>query len=309
MHEHGDIIALDGGAWRLQAPLAASSYGVLWSAANAATGLAAALKLVNTDRMREAPEALRRHWRDSAAAELAFLRALQPWDGRHIVRLLDAGEVDGCPALALELLDGDLRALLAARGRPPLSQALEWIGQVNTALARVHQYGWRHLDLKPANLLVDAAGGTLKLADFGTCRRLDDRAAHAHAGTSGWQAPEQCTPGAGDGYRTDARSDYFALGALLYHLVTGERLRPVPAGAGTAAPAPGEAALFLRHAMHAGGCDEAGRAALALLRALLAPRPQDRPRHALDISRMLARARAAGDGNGDAGASRFRSAA
>jgi len=285
-----DIVTLTSAAWRLDAPLATSRYGVLWRATNAATGVPAALKLVNTEEMRLAPAPLRRHWCDAAAAEIAFLRALQPWDGRHIVRLLDAGTADGCPALALELLDGDLKTLLATRGTPPFGQALDWIAQVNGALARVHQYGWRHLDLKPANLLVDAAAGTLKLADFGTCRPLADAGAHDVAGTPGWQAPEQCAPAMSARCVTDARSDYFALGALFYHLVTGARL------ATHDGIAPAEASLFLARASGAG--HGAGAAALALLRTLTAPEPGDRPRHALDISRLLARVRDAAGGTG-----------
>jgi len=253
-------------------------------------------------------------WSACLEAEIAFLRALRPWDQRHIVRLLDSGEHGGQPAMALELLDGDLaRHLdgLRARGdAPSYAQALAWTAQVNAALAKVHQYGWRHLDLKPSNLLVDRHGG-LKLADFGTNRPLLDRAAHSYAGTANWQAPEQFFPGEDGRYLTDARSDYFALGALLYHIVTGAMLRFCSAcGAawrehgqdGAAALrarhqggmppilAADEAALYLQHAGLSGAA--AGEAALGLLRALLAPRPEQRPRHALDISRLIERARA-----------------
>jgi serine/threonine protein kinase len=306
MHAAGDIVTLTAGAWRLRTPLAASSYGVLWRADDVVTGQPAAIKLVNHEQMCRAPAALQRHWRDGADAEIALLRSLHPWDHRHIVRLLDAGIHLGHPALALELLDGDLAAHLAAHGRRagrwtiPYAQALDWTAQVHAALARVHQAGWRHLDLKPANLLIDAAANTLKLADFGTSRPLAD-GVHPYAGTPGWQAPEQRMPapaaesdaGAGARYQTDARSDYFALGMLLYYLVTGERLGyggagAVPASAATVL-APDETARFRRHAGTGGG----DGAALGLLRALLAPCPDARPRHALDISRLLARARAA----------------
>jgi serine/threonine-protein kinase len=314
MYEAGDIIALTGGAWRLRAPLAASSYGVLWRAASCATGEAAALKLVNLEQMALALPPLRARWTACAAGEIAFLRALQPWDRRHIVRLLDSGEHLGQPALALELLDGDLArhlAFLRARAEAPsLDQVLDWIGQVNAALARVHQYGWRYLDLKPANLLVDrsgsAAGGTitLKLADFGTNRALAEQDAHSYTGTASWQAPEQFFALDAGGYRTDARADYFALGALFYHLVTGALLRFSCACAearrehGTAGAAhPGqrgrlpavleadEAALFARQLLPHGPAVRA--AALALLRSLVAERPEQRPRHALEISRLL----------------------
>jgi len=313
MVEAGDIITLTAGAWRLRAPLAASSYGVLWQAESCLGAAPAALKMVNLEQMALALPPQRDAWRRCALGEIAFLRALQPWDRRHIVGLLDSGEHLGQPAIALELLDGDLaRHLDTLRGRSetvPFIQALDWIGQVNGALARVHQYGWRHLDLKPANLLLADGGATLKLADFGTSRALAVRDAHSYAGTASWQAPEQFFAGA-DGYRTDARADYFALGALFYHLVTGTLLRYSgacaaayrahgPAGAahlkaahGGALPAvldADEAALFVRRSFPHGPA--AREAALAMLRALLAPRPEQRPRHALEISRLLARVR------------------
>ncbi|WP_229412943.1 protein kinase [Massilia sp. WG5] len=315
MLEAGDIITLTAGAWRLREPLAGSSYGVLWRAEAAGGGQPAALKLVNTEQMGLALPPQRLRWTACLDAEIAFLRALRPWDQRHIVRLLDSGEHLGQPAMALELLDGDLAHHLdRMRGRgdvPSFDQALDWTAQANQALAKVHQYGWRHLDLKPANLLVDH-NGALKLADFGTNRPLLERAPHSYAGTANWQAPEQFFPDPDGAYRTDARSDYFALGALLYHLVTGAMLRFCSACGGAwrehgmegatvlrarhqgglpAILAPDEAALYLRHAGLASAA--AGEAALGLLRALLAPRPEQRPRHALEISRLIGRARAA----------------
>jgi serine/threonine-protein kinase len=305
MVEAGDIITLTAGAWRLLAPLGGSSYGQVWRAESVLDGLPAAVILVNRAQMDLALPPQRAAWRACFDAEIAFLRSLQPWDQRHIVRLLDSGEHDGLPALALELLDGDLAAHLAAlrsRGAGPgADRALAWVAQVNGALAKVHQYGWRYLDLKPANLLVDARGSVLKLADFGTNRPLLDSAAHSYAGTAAWQAPEQFFPDAGGRYRTDARSDYFALGALLYYLVAGIPLRFCAAcadayrthgaagagalGAPPAILAPDETALFLARAA-APDHD----ALLVLLRALLAPRPDARPRHALEISRLIARA-------------------
>jgi serine/threonine protein kinase len=311
MYHAGDIVALTASAWRLRHPLSASSYGVLWQAESVHGGVPAALKLVNLEQMALALPPQRPCWTRCAAAEIAFLRTLQPWDRRHIVGLLDSGSHLGQPAMALELLDGDLaRHLDALRARGAtvgLAQALDWTGQVNAALAKVHQYGWRHLDLKPSNLLLSGDRATLKLADFGTSRALLDRDLHAYTGTASWQAPEQFFAQEG-GYRTDARSDYYALGALLYHLVTGALLRHASACAdayrahgsagaaalraahGGALPptlAADEAALFARHV----GTPAAVDPVLALLRTLLAVRPDDRPRHALAISRLLARVR------------------
>ena len=305
MYEAGTIVSLAGGQYRLREALAGSAYGVVWRADSLHATGSIALKLVNLEQMGRAPSGLRARWLACAATEIAFLRGLAPWDGRHIVRLLDSGEHAGMPAMALELLDGDLAAWLqreAAHGRALApGRALAWIGQVNQALAKVHANGWRYLDLKPGNLLLDGASDSVKLADFGTNRRLDDLRAHTYAGTANWQAPEQFFPDAG-GYATEARTDYFALGALLYYLVCGRLLR-YSSACGQAWQAHGRdaAASLLAErekrpavlqadeaALFAGRLGAGAAAGLALLRALLAERPAERPRHALDISRGLA---------------------
>ncbi|MGH8855413.1 MAG: protein kinase domain-containing protein, partial [Telluria sp.] len=221
MVQQGSIVSLARGQYRLREPLGGSAYGVVWRA-DAPGGGSAAVKLVNTEQMARAPAALRGHWADSARKETCFLAGLAPWDGRHIVRLLDSGCHDGLPAMALELLDGDLAAHLAlqrAAGLPTGAlQALAWTAQVNQALAKVHAAGFRYLDLKPANLLLDRRSACLKLADFGTSRAQVDAPTHSYAGTARWQAPEQFFAQASGLYMADLRSDYFALGALLYYL-------------------------------------------------------------------------------------------
>jgi serine/threonine-protein kinase len=268
-----------------------------------------ALKLVNREQMACAGKALWPRWLDSARNEIGFLSALAPWDQRHIVRLLDSGTHEGLPAMALELYGCDLARHLAAarKGRRTMSfiRILEWIAQANQALAKVHQHGFRYLDLKPGNLLLDERG-QLKLADFGTIRPLADRAPHPYTGTARWQAPEQFYPAPGGGYDTDARTDYFALGALFYYLVAGQPLRfcsacgeafgrsgsthgarllqahgPAP----LACLLPAEANRF--HLLVEQQAPRAGNRALGLLRALLSPQRDGRPRHALEISRAL----------------------
>jgi serine/threonine protein kinase len=298
MHAAGSAITLGTDQFVLRERLAASAYGVLWRADGPMGPVA--LKLVNTGQMDRAAPLQRDAWTTSAHREIAFLRGLAPWDARHIVRLLASGEVDGLPAMALELLDGDLaRHDVSTVG---IDQALAWTGQLNQALAKVHSHGWRYLDLKPANVLLDRRAQLVKLADFGTNRALGDIDAHTYAGTASWQAPEQFFPGQDKRYRSDARSDYFSLGALLYYLVCGAPLR-YGAACGAAWRTHGrDGAVQLRAA--ANGAlptvlhdDEATRfarrggvRALPLLRALLAHDPAARPQHALAISRALAQA-------------------
>jgi len=300
MVQQGTIVSLTRGHYRLCEPLGGSAYGIVWCAA-APDGASVALKLVNTEQMARAPQALRGHWTDSAAAEIAFLSGLAPWDGRHIVRLLDSGDHAGLPALVLELLDGDLAAFLAHERNTAPIQALDWCAQVNQALAKVHAAGFRYLDLKPGNLLLDRASRTLRLADFGTSRPLHDTPTHSYAGTASWQAPEQFFPDADGRYLAGQRSDYFSLGALLYYLACGRMLR-YGAACGEAYGQHGRAGAAALRERHQGlppslapdeASDFAGRfgagavPATQLLQALLAPRPEARPRHALEISRML----------------------
>ncbi len=301
MVQQGTSITLARGQYRLREALGGSAYGVVWRADDMAGG-SVAIKLVNTGQMALAPASLRHHWIDAARAEEDFLSSLAPWDARHIVRLLDSGSHEGMPAMALELLDADLAAhLKAERGagrQPKLLQALDWIGQVNQALAKVHAAGFRYLDLKPGNLLLDRRTGGVKLADFGTSRPLLDAPTHSYAGTASWQAPEQFFPRARGLYAPHPRSDYFALGALFFWLVCGRMLKYGAACAQAYSAHGREGAAILRRE-HGGlpstlSPDEAasfaqaaGKEAADLLRSLLAPEPADRPNHALEISRAL----------------------
>jgi len=307
-HTANTVITLELGHYRLLEQIGTSAYGMIWRAAGPANTRDVALKFINQQQMARAEAPLREHWVRSARNEIAFLQALEPWDERHIVRLLDSGEHQGLPVLALELLATDLgKHMVALKSRSetiPLPRLLGWISQINQALAKVHQYGWRYLDLKPANVLLDWGLQNVKLADFGTNRYGIQGQTHSYAGTANWQAPEQFFPAAQGLYQSDASSDYFSLGAMFYFLVTGglplrfcsacgnafrshqaagaECLRQAEGGRIPATLHEDEAARFAA-ALPVSARD----AALALLRALLQADPAQRPRHAIQISRML----------------------
>ncbi len=306
------IITLELGHYRLREQIGGSAYGVIWRANGPRATRDVAIKLINQQQMERALPAQRARWVESASSETAFLQSLEPWDERHIVRLLDSGWHDGLPVLALELMATDLgrhSSTLRAHGASAgLPLVLDWIAQINQALAKVHQYGWRYLDLKPANVLLDEHLNTVKLADFGTNRLLAQLHPHSYAGTANWQAPEQFFPGAGGAYVTDARSDYFSLGAMFYFLVTGGLPLRFCSDCGQAYREHHTAGAELLRSRNGGAIptplnqDEEARfatriasthpraqdAALALLRALLQADPEQRPRHAIQISRMLA---------------------
>lgn len=145
---------------------------------------------------------------------------------RHIVAVTDVISVLGAPGLVLEFIDGpNLEQLLA--GEPlSLPQADSLARGLLAGMAAAHQLGIVHRDLKPANVLLawEEDSWIPKIADFGVAKVLDEERFHrtrtgVGLGTPMYMAPEQTV----DASRVDQRADVFALGAILYELVTGER--------------------------------------------------------------------------------------
>jgi serine/threonine protein kinase len=145
----------------------------------------------------------------------------------HLVPIYHAGEaeVDGKRLLYLvmPLLQGSLRDLRQREGRLPPSEAARLILQVADGLEAAHRSGFVHRDIKPGNVLLDVGGHPL-LADFGIalelCSANGSRTATQTGkvmGTPGYMAPEQLSGGA-----IDQRADVYALGAVLYELLTGQ---------------------------------------------------------------------------------------
>lgn len=228
MPKTGDRLRLPQGRYRLESLIGASSYGEVWGA-RTLMGKAVAIKFVRADTMDQAAPEDRQRWLEGLRKEAEFLKHLSRQETHHIVRSVDAGDWQGLPVLVMERMNENLldHVLNLRRDglRPPFPLIVEWMGQINAALAAIHRHGWRYLDLKPSNLLLSGDGKTLKAADFGTNRPRREATGHSFAGTIGWQAPEQFIPaeknGSGYVYRTDHRADYFALGLVFYFLVTG----------------------------------------------------------------------------------------
>jgi eukaryotic-like serine/threonine-protein kinase len=138
-----------------------------------------------------------------------------------IVQVYEVGERDGCPYLALELVEGgNLRQKLNGAPLPP-EQAAQLVAQVARAVSYAHQQGIVHRDLKPANILL-TADGTPKIVDFGLAKRLDadmgQTRSGAVIGTPSYMAPEQAE---GKSKEVGPLADVYALGAILYELLTG----------------------------------------------------------------------------------------
>jgi RNA polymerase sigma factor (sigma-70 family) len=126
--------------------------------------------------------------------------------------------------LVMDLVEGTDLARVRAAGPVAVAQAVRWVAEAADALEHAHGQGIVHCDLKPSNLLLDAAG-RIRVADFGLARAVADERPAVTAGTEGFMAPEQVDPSRGP---ITPRTDVYGLGAVLSALLAGAA--DVPAG-------------------------------------------------------------------------------
>jgi eukaryotic-like serine/threonine-protein kinase len=154
----------------------------------------------------------------------------------HIAAIYGIEESDDVRALVMELVEGEDLSQRIARGAIPLDEALPVARQIADALEAAHEQGIIHRDLKPANIKV-RPDGTVKVLDFGLAKALNPASAvgvdpmssptiSLHAtqagiilGTAAYMSPEQAK-----GRPVDKRADLWAFGAVLYEMVTGQRV-------------------------------------------------------------------------------------
>lgn len=140
----------------------------------------------------------------------------------NVVTIYDSGETkDGQLYYVMELMDGtDVSRLIAAQGRLSVEQARAICLRVCDALAAAHELGIIHRDIKPANVLVSTKN-VVKVGDFGLARLEDTHSGLTRTGymvgTPDFLAPEAMTPGV----EVDGRADLYAVGVMLYQMLTG----------------------------------------------------------------------------------------
>jgi eukaryotic-like serine/threonine-protein kinase len=198
------------GRFRIERLLGRGGMSSVWQAYDEELGRPVAIKLLHTRRL-ESADSVDRFERE--ARTLALLAH------SGIVTVIDRGETDDRPFIVCELVDGrDLHERISLEGRLPVPEALAIAVQVAGALAYAHERGVVHRDVKPHNVLL-TADGHAKLTDFGIAR-VEDAPGLTNPGrvlgTGDYVAPEQA-----QGRPLDGRADIYALGALLYHCLTG----------------------------------------------------------------------------------------
>lgn len=192
--------------------------GTVYSAEHRVHRTEVAIKVLRLS-LASSPQQVRRFLREA--------RALQLIDHAGIVKILDDGYLgDGRPYFVMELLEGvSLATLIAERGRFSPAEALELLEPICEPLALAHEAGIIHRDIKASNIMIGspAAGRQVKLLDFGLAKLVKEEpgasvltSMNCVLGTLHSMAPEQILGGT-----VDARTDVYALGALLHRMLTG----------------------------------------------------------------------------------------
>jgi serine/threonine protein kinase len=138
----------------------------------------------------------------------------------HIVPVFEVGSVDGMHFFSMPFLRGENLAQRTAGARMPRAMSVDLLLKLGAAVDYAHSLGLLHLDLKPANVLFDQHAQPM-IGDFGLARHMDDAGgvdAQEVSGTPAYMAPEQIRVGP---HRLSPRTDVYALGAILYELLTG----------------------------------------------------------------------------------------
>ncbi|MCL7744885.1 protein kinase [Guyparkeria hydrothermalis] len=200
------------GRYRIEGVLGEGAMSIIYAGFDPSINRHLAIKCLRDDVARD--DAYRRRF-------LTEARAAGTLNHPNIVTIYDVGEAEGRPYIAMERLQGDTLAdRVAQEGFPSTPVVIDLAGQIAAALEFAHRHGVIHQDIKPENIILVEGWTHVKVNDFGVAR-LPDAGEHHDglvAGTPAYMAPEQLR-----GDPTDARSDLFSLGVLLFWLVTGDK--------------------------------------------------------------------------------------
>jgi serine/threonine protein kinase len=204
--------------FQIERMIGEGGFGQVWRAYRVSDREMVAIKILHLELVRST-DAMTRFQRE--------LEAIQRLRHQNVVRALDHGTIaDGRPYLVLEFLEGpSLRDVLIERGALPPHEMMEILQPLCDALAVAHDAGLVHRDVKPSNVILARDDqGRLRpvLLDFGLVKLVDQvgpglTSSRSMLGTPAAMAPEQMR-----GQPVDARTDVYALGLLVYHMLTGQ---------------------------------------------------------------------------------------
>lgn len=213
------------GPYEILVPVGAGGMGEVYGARDTRLGREVAIKVLPASFASD-PERLRRFEQEA--------RAVAALNHPNILAVYDIGTHDGAPFLVTELLEGETLRERLQEGRLPVRKASDIAAQAARGVAAAHEKGIVHRDLKPANIFL-TTDGRVKILDFGLAK-LTEKQAQAPGetqgatltaggatepgvvlGTVGYMSPEQVR-----GKPADARSDIFALGTILYEMLSGQ---------------------------------------------------------------------------------------
>ncbi|MBD3239676.1 MAG: protein kinase [Chitinivibrionales bacterium] len=203
------------GRYRVEGLLGEGGMGKVYLAHDPVLGRPVAIKAVSFDLCLD--ETSRHEYTVRFTTEA---RASAKLNHPSVVAVYDAGEEEGTPWIAFELVDGEgLDRVLAREQRLPVDNAVAIATDIASALDHAHSLGIVHRDVKPSNVLIDTRTGTAKLADFGVVRTPWSQVTQEGqaVGSPGYMSPEQI-----EGSDLDGRSDVFSLSIVLYQMVTGQ---------------------------------------------------------------------------------------
>ena len=200
------------GKYILRRKLGAGGMGVIWEAEETTVRRVVALKLIRGFVFASEAEKLRFLAEAQAAAHL---------DHPHIVPVYEVSETEGQPFFTMKLLEGGCLSERLKAGALPAREAAQVMEKLARAAHHAHERGVLHRDLKPGNVLFDKAGEPF-LTDFGLAKLVDAEQGltltNAQMGTPQYMSPEQARGRSRD---VTTASDVWALGAMLYQMLTG----------------------------------------------------------------------------------------
>jgi len=207
----GAVIA---GRYEIQGILGEGGMGTVYKAHDRSLEEAVALKVLRPN-FAQTPEADRRF-----RSEIKLARKVSH---RNVCRIHEYGEDGALRYLSMELVDGvNLKQAVRGKGGLPLEEARELTIQIAKGLQSIHDVGIIHRDLKTANIMWDTAG-VVRLMDFGIAKKWQDDLSEGMTGVGDIiGTPEYMSPEQARGQRLDFRSDIYALGIVLFELLTGK---------------------------------------------------------------------------------------